>query len=103
MKLWLDDKRPMPEGFDTHVKSAFEAIQLINTGMVTHIGLDHDLGDEITVGNGHMVSDHIEAQAYFGNIPRIIWSIQSSNGPEVSRMTVALKRADEYWNKYENC
>jgi hypothetical protein len=22
MRIWLDDKRPMPEGYDTHVKTA---------------------------------------------------------------------------------
>lgn len=101
MKVWLDDKRPMPEGFDIHVVSAFEAIDMVKTGKVTKIGLDHDLGDETIVGNGHMVSDFIEEAAYYNRIPRIEWSIQSSNGPEVSRMTIALRRADVYWNKHE--
>lgn len=101
MKIWLDDKRIMPEGFDLHVISAFYAIDMIKTGKVTKIGLDHDLGDETIFGNGHMVSDFIEEQAYFGKIPRIEWSIQSSNGPEIARMSIALRRADVYWSKYE--
>lgn len=101
MKIWLDDKRIMPVEFDIHVMSAFEAIDMIKTGKVTKIGLDHDLGDEKIVGNGHMVADFIEEQAYFGKIPRIEWSIQSSNGPEIFRMTIALRRADIYWSKYE--
>jgi len=101
MKVWLDDKRVMPDGFDLHVVSAFDAMELIETGQVTKIGLDHDLGDEKIVGNGHMVSDFIEEQAFFGTIPRIEWSIQSSNGPEVARMSVALRRADVYWDNHE--
>lgn len=101
MKIWLDDKRTMPIEFDIHVVSAFEAIDMIKTGKVTKIGLDHDLSDETIFGNGHMVSDFIEEQAYFGKIPRIEWSIQSSNGPEIARMTIALRRADIYWSTYE--
>lgn len=101
MKLWLDDKREKPPEYDVHVTSAFDAIDLIKTGVVTKIGLDHDLGDEAIFGNGHMVSDFIEEQAYFNKIPRIDWSIQSSNGPEIARMTVALCRADTYWDKHE--
>lgn len=101
MRLWLDDKRPMPEGFNVHTMSAFLAIEMIKLGHVTKIGLDHDLGDEKLVGNGHMVSDFIEQEAFFNRIPRIEWSIQSSNGPEVNRMSVALRRADVYWDNHE--
>lgn len=101
MRVWLDDKRVMPDDFDIHVVSAFDAIGLIKTGKVTKIGLDHDLGDETFVGNGHMVSDFIEDCAYWNTIPRIEWSIQSSNGPEVGRMSVALRRADVYWDNHE--
>jgi hypothetical protein len=101
MRIWLDDKREMPPEFDVHIMSAFDAIALIKTGVVTGIGLDHDLSDETIFGNGHMVSDFIEEQAYFNKIPRIDWSIQSSNGPEVARMSVALRRADVYWQKHE--
>lgn len=101
MKIWLDDKRPMPVEFDTQLMSAYSVIMLLKTGKVTHIGLDHDLGDEELVGNGHMVADYIEEGAYFGWFPRIIWSIQSSNGPEVTRMSIALRRADVYWGQNE--
>lgn len=101
MKIWLDDQRPMPTGFDLHITSAFEAMRLIALGEVTKIGLDHDLGNEEEVGNGHMVSDFIEECAFFNRIPRIEWSIQSNNGPEVGRMSVAMRRADVYWDKHE--
>lgn len=101
MRVWLDDSRTMPPEFDVHVMSAYDAISLIKTGVVTAVGLDHDLGFEELFGNGHMVADFIEEQAYFNKIPRIDWSIQSNNGPEVARMSVALRRADVYWDKHE--
>lgn len=43
MKIFLDDCRPMPAGFDVYVKTAGEAIELLKTGKVTVISLDHDL------------------------------------------------------------
>lgn len=101
MRIWLDDKRPMPEGFDIHTMTAWETIELIKTGKVTKIGLDHDLGDERIYGTGHHVSDFIEECAYYNTIPRIEWSIQSDNGVERSgRMVVALRRADVYWDNH---
>jgi hypothetical protein len=30
--LWLDDERPMPEGYTHHAKNAQEAIALLETG-----------------------------------------------------------------------
>ncbi len=101
MRVWLDDKRPMPSDFDVHVMTSHDAIELIKTGTVTAIGLDHDLGDIAVVGCGHYVSDFIEACAYHGTIPRMTWSIQSSNGPEVQRMKITMERADAYWDKHE--
>jgi hypothetical protein len=101
MKVWLDDKRPMPPEFDTHVMTSQDAIALIKTGKVTAIGLDHDLGDINVVGCGHYVSDYIEDCAYYGTIPRITWSLQTDNGPEKIRMRITMENADRYWDKHE--
>lgn len=101
MKIWLDDKRPMPEGFDTHVMSAFEAIDLIKTGKVTKISLDNDLGDRLIVGEGWMVADFIEECAYYNGIPKIQCSVHSANGVAVQRMKLTLERANIYWKAHE--
>ena len=101
MKLWLDDKRPMPAGFDIHVVSAFEAIDMIKTGKVTKISLDNDLGDRLIVGEGWMVADFIEEQAYFGNIPKIKCYVHSDNAVAVERMCITLNRAMSYWHDHE--
>lgn len=104
MKLWLDDKRPMPSDFDRHVKTYQDAINAIETGEVTHIGFDHDLGDESDpeIRNGYQVAKHIEERAYNGVLTRIIWSIQSDNGPGRRNIEVAMKNADRFWEWHEN-
>lgn len=43
LKVWLDDVRPAPPGW-THVKTAEEAITLLDTEEVVELSLDHDLG-----------------------------------------------------------
>jgi len=47
--LWLDDKRPAPEGWE-HVTTVYEAIALIKTGRVQKASLDHDLGAGLKTG-----------------------------------------------------
>lgn len=47
MRVWLDDVRPAPPGWEW-VKHADEAIRLLQTGKVTEISLDHDLGFPVT-------------------------------------------------------
>lgn len=54
MKVWLDDIRD-PQVWH-HIgwvwaKTADEAIELLSTGKVTHISLDHDLDIQATIGN----------------------------------------------------
>jgi hypothetical protein len=102
MRIWLDDKRPMPDGFDEHVLTAQDAINRIETGEVTKISLDHDLGDETEVGNGYMVAKHIEERAYHGCIKRIDWSIHSQNSVGVQNMKVALENANSFWSRNED-
>ena len=45
MKVFLDDERQPPPGW-TLVRWPSEAIDLLETGQVTEISLDHDLGDD---------------------------------------------------------
>lgn len=54
MKIWLDDVRPAPEGW-VRALSVRQAINLfliqdIVRDRVTHVSLDHDLGDEARFG-----------------------------------------------------
>lgn len=43
MKLWLDDVRPAPPGWD-HVKTLADAKAALASGVVRRASLDHDLG-----------------------------------------------------------
>src|SRR5437899_2197965 len=48
VRLWLDDDlvdRAAPPGW-THVTTAHEAIDLLDTERVVELSLDHDLGDD---------------------------------------------------------
>ena len=96
LKVWLDDERPMPDGFDVHVKTAEEAIQLISEGKVSEISLDHDLGTELT---GYEVAKEIEKLAFENKIPQIQWRVHSQNCVGVKNIELALKNADKYWGE----
>ena len=43
MKVWLDDVRQAPDGW-VHVTTPEDAIELLRSGEVDEISLDHDLG-----------------------------------------------------------
>jgi hypothetical protein len=43
MRVWLDDVRDAPQGW-IHVTTPEEAIELLRSGEVEEISLDHDLG-----------------------------------------------------------
>jgi hypothetical protein len=101
MKIWLDDKRPMPDGYDMHCVSAYQVITYINKGDVTEVSLDHDLGNEEIYGTGYMVAKAIEEAAFHGYIKRLKWRIHSQNSVGVATMRQALENADRYWTAGE--
>ena len=55
MKLWLDDRRPAPEGW-TLCRWPEDVISLLKTQNVEEISLDHDLDDYLCVGQGYCCS-----------------------------------------------
>jgi hypothetical protein len=59
MKLWLDDIRPAPVGW-TWVKTADEAREKLQTQIVTHASLDHDLGACETCMGGRTAEQWLE-------------------------------------------
>jgi hypothetical protein len=48
LKLWLDDRRKPPWGYDLWAKTAKEAIEMLERHgrFIVHCSLDHDLADE---------------------------------------------------------
>ena len=94
IRLWVDDIRPMPQEFNVHVKTYQEAIDYLETGQVTMISLDHDLG---TIESGYDIAAWIEEQAFQGILTKITWYIHSANPVGRKRIEQALMNADRFW------
>ena len=90
MKLFLDDMRPAPDGW-LLVSSVSEALVWLETETVTHLSLDHDLGND-SGETGYDVLVWIENACYFQESykpPKIL--IHSANPVGRKRMNQALK------------
>src|SRR5271155_3815583 len=48
MRLWLDDRRKPPWGYDLHAKTYEECVEMLERygDQIVHVSLDHDLYDE---------------------------------------------------------
>lgn len=98
MKLWVDDERPMPKGYDQHVRTAQEAIQALKTGLVETISLDHDLGPAES-GTGYYVAKYIEEAAIKGElVPIKHMRIHTSNPVGRRNIAQALQNAARAWD-----
>ncbi len=89
-KLWLDDIRPAPEGW-AHVYWPMEAYGPLRVGNITHLSLDHDLGDD-SRGTGYDVLTWIEEQIVTtGFKPPEHITVHSANSSARIRMELAIK------------
>lgn len=84
MKVYLDDERKTPEGY-VRVYWPEEAIELLKTGEVTEISLDHDLGDD-EHGTGYDVVLWIEEQVYVHGFKPPIIKVHSANSSARDKM-----------------
>lgn len=90
MKVYLDDERIAPEGW-VQVRWPDEAIKLLQTGTVTHLSLDHDLGDDQR-GTGYDVLlwvEHEVASSKFTPPAKI--DVHSANLAARNRMLAAIE------------
>lgn len=98
MRLWLDDVRPVPEGYDLWVKTAPEAIALIKEGKITFISFDHDLGPE-SAGTGYDVACFIEKEACLGRLLKpISFQVHSANTVGTPKIMAAMVAAQSFWS-----
>jgi hypothetical protein len=89
MRVYLDDERSAPDGW-VQVRWPSEAIELLETGTVTEISLDHDLGDDDR-GTGYDVILWIEeAVATRGFQPPII-RVHSANSSARTKMELGIE------------
>ncbi|MFM0009178.1 cyclic-phosphate processing receiver domain-containing protein [Paraburkholderia sediminicola] len=93
MKVFLDDERPTPEGWE-RVYWPNEAIQLLATGIVEEISLDHDLGDD-TRGTGYDVILWIEEAVALRGFrpPKII--VHSANSSAGDKMRAGVRAIEK--------
>jgi len=88
MKLWLDDIRPAPPGWEW-VKTVKEAQELLLTGTVTEASLDHDLGDDEKFGTGYKLVCWMEETGIW---PTESTKVHSANPVGWAKMFVPIKR-----------
>ena len=98
MKLFVDDERACPEGWDL-VKTAEEAILMLDHEAVEEISLDHDLGDQDhdPEWTGYTVLLHIESRvvwddAYYA--PKI--KIHTANSGARPKMEAGVASIERY-------
>ena len=89
MKVFLDDERKPPKGWKL-VRWPEEAIELLKTGEVTEISLDHDLGDD-DHGTGNDVILWIEEQVVIKGFEPPIISVHSANASARQKMESGIK------------
>lgn len=89
MKVYLDDERHAPDGWH-QVRWPDEAIRLLESGKVTHLSLDHDLGDDER-GNGYDVVLWLEeAVATRRFVPPQI-TVHSANSSARTKMEAGIR------------
>lgn len=96
MRVWLDDERPMPDGYDIHVRNSEYMKCLIDTGLITKLSLDHDLG--VGRPTGYDIAKYLEEK--YANGDMNIWItflVHSQNPVGVTNIKRALQSAYRYW------
>ena len=97
MKFYLDDERATPEGW-TRVYWPEEAIDLLKTGNVLEISLDHDLGDDER-GTGYDVVLWIEEAVITKGFKPPVMRVHSANSSARDKMELGIetimKRANQ--------
>ena len=88
MKLYVDDIRIAPKGW-TQAWNAQEALDFLETKEVTHLSLDHDLGNTFDK-TGYDIMKWIELRVYMDNFPLPEIKFHTSNPAGRDNMQAAL-------------
>ncbi len=88
MKVYLDDERATPTGWH-RVYWPDEAIALLESGTVTEISLDHDLGDDER-GTGYDVVLWIEEAVALRGFKPPKMSVHSANSSARMKMEAGI-------------
>jgi hypothetical protein len=89
MRVFLDDERPTPQGWERAYWPE-EVIVMLESGLVTELSLDHDLGDDER-GTGYDVVLWVEeAVALRGFVPPTI-TVHSANTSARIKMEAGIR------------
>ncbi len=93
MRVYLDDERTTPEGW---VRAFWpdEVIALLETGGVTELSLDHDLGDDER-GTGYDVVLWIEEAVALRGFVAPKMSVHSANSSARIKMLAGIRKIEE--------
>ena len=94
MKIYLDDERIAPAGW-VQVRWPGEAIELLKTGNVIELSLDHDLGDDER-GTGYDVLLWLEEQVVCGLFTPPVIHVHTANPAARVRMEAAVQSIRDY-------
>lgn len=99
MRIWLDDVRSIPEGYDYWAKTAEDCIRKLESEGVSFVSFDHDLGNG---KSGYDVAKVIEEMAATNFCKAIEWEIHSANPVGRKDITLAMKSAERFWKEGQN-
>lgn len=88
-KVYLDDERVAPEGWH-QVLWPDEVIAQLKTGLVTHLSLDHDLGDDER-GTGYDVILWLEREVALAGMAPPHLAVHSANSSARIKMEAGIK------------
>jgi hypothetical protein len=93
MKVFLDDERTTPDGW-WRTYTPDQTIAMLESDMVTHLSLDHDLGEDNLTGTGYDVILWIEEMVVMGGFkpPRIF--IHTANPSARLKMEAGRKQIE---------
>jgi hypothetical protein len=93
MKVYLDDERETPEGWE-RVYWPDEVIILLKKGVVTELSLDHDLGDDDR-GTGYDVVLWVEEAVMVNGFTPPKMKVHSANSSARLKMEAGIRSIEE--------
>ncbi len=94
MKVYLDDERDTPEGW-TRTYWPSETIELLEKGCVSHLSLDHDLGDHER-GTGYDVVLWVEEAVFVRGFLPPKMKVHSTNSSAREKMESGIRRIERF-------
>ncbi len=97
MKVYLDDERPTPSGW---VRAYWpeEVIDMLQTGRVEELSLDHDLGDD-DHGTGYDVVKWVEEQVFLHGFVPPEMNVHSANSSAAAKMWAGIESIERMYQR----